>query len=147
MKETTQTRLKLYAMVFFVVFTIGFLLFVANRFEQTQRNIEQTKICLSATGWTYSTVQLFIQKNEGQWPTSWEDLDGITDPDRPSKGPFDAESIRQWVTVDFSIQPTDIIDTTPDTFVGIQPKRDLPEDALEYVHGRLIETVKRFESN
>lgn len=144
MKETTQTRLKLYGMVFFVVFTIGFLLFIANRFEQTQRNIEQTKICLSATGMTYSAVQIFVQENEGQWPSSWADLDGITDPERPYHGAFDSESMKQWVTVDFSIQSTDIFDTTPETFTGIQPNRDLPVGALEYLHGQLIETVKRF---
>lgn len=147
MKETIQTRLKIFGIVCSIVFTIGFLLFIANRFDQTARDIDQTKRCLSATGMTYSAVRIFVKENEGQWPASWEDLDGITDPERPSNGPFDAESIRQWVTIDFSIQATDILDTTPDTFFGIQPKRDLPEDALEYVHGQLIETVKRFESN
>lgn len=147
MKEITKIRLQIYGIAFCILFTIGFILYIAHRFEQTSQKIEQTKMCLSATGMIYSAVRIFVEEHVGQWPSSWEDLEGIKDPERPDNEVFDSEYCKKWVTVDFSIESTAIFDTTPKTFTGIQPRCDFPDEALEYLHSELVKTVKQFHSN
>ncbi len=56
----------------------------------------------------------YIQQNDGQWPTSWEDLRSI----RPES---DFDWVAEHVTFNFDADPRKIVSQTPDTFTAIVP--------------------------
>ena len=146
MKETISNRRIIITFVLLVAIALGLTLYFIDRFDRATQRIEENKMCLFATGMTYSIVNVYVEQHGGQWPVAWEDLDGLSDPERPYNGTFDSEFCREWVSIDFSIEATDILNSTPQSFTGIQPKCEIPEGTLDHLHGELAETIRRLPS-
>ena len=60
-----------------------------------------------------ATLQ-YIEKNKGQWPTSWDDLRTI-EPD------YDFDSVPRHLSFDFNADPRELVRQTPQTFTAIKP--------------------------
>jgi hypothetical protein len=67
-------------------------------------------------------VDRFIQQ-EQRWPNSWDDLRGVQTVDAPSmySWPEDADTIQEYVTIDFDVDVNVIASQTADDFDAIEP--------------------------
>ena len=81
-----------------------------------------------------ATVE-FIQRSEGQWPQSWDDLRGVS----PES---DFEWVAAHVTFDFNADRDELIAQTPDMFTAIVPHE--PCYVVDYEIQWLIDDLKKY---
>jgi len=62
-------------------------------------------------------TQIFVQENDGHWPTSWDDLK------THAPNHFDLDWAAERVNFDFSAEPDKLANQTWKTFTGIQPSQ------------------------
>ena len=141
MKETTKTRLKIVGIFSAIALTVFVILSVANRINRAG-DVEARS---DALGSTMHFVGLYVQQNEGKWPTSWNDLDGLADPEHPEGLPFDATLSKEWVTVDFDTSSQQILDKLPETFDAITPNGDIKDGYVDHVYSKLITALKQYD--
>lgn len=139
MKQTTKTRLMIIGIFLAVAFTLGFLLHVSKQFERVG-DIKQRSYALAST---YVAVETYIDRHDGRWPSSWDDLDGLKNPQRPQDPAFDAAFSRSWVAVDFKAKPAELLQSTPESFKAIKPYGEVMAGFVDPAYERLIQTLER----
>ena len=142
MKDTTKTRLRIWAIFAAVTLTVCVILAAANRINRSS-DLDERSLAL---GSTMHFVTVYLDANDGQWPASWEDLDGLTDPEHPEGVPFDAALAKEWVKVDFSATPSAILEKLPENFDAITPSGEIKDGYVDQVYSKLIAALKRYHA-
>ncbi len=139
MKDTTKTRLRIWGIFAAVMLTVCVILAAANRINRSS-DLDSRSLAL---GTTIHFVGVYVEANEGAWPASWDDLDGLTDPEHPEGVPFDAALAKEWVGVDFSATPGDLLAELP-AFNAITPNGEIKDGYVDQVYSKLIAILKRY---
>lgn len=84
---------------------------------------------------TCELVANFMEKNQGQWPKSWDDLCQDNS----------CITLSNSITVDFRADPKELVNIDPDNFDAIRTK------GKSYGHGpkfeKLIATIRKYHGN
>ena len=83
----------------------------------------------------YNPTITFVESNNGDWPSSWDDLAAL----QPG---IDYEWVAQHIEYDFNANPKDLAESTPETFDAIQNKSQYYDFTIEIQ--TLIDTLREF---
>ena len=86
---------------------IGAAAYIANRAELNLIAFSEASLAICG----------FIEKTDGKWPRSWDDL---VDIEIPYRGKPDVKRIKHLVEIDFNADPEVLMKQSPEEFVAIR---------------------------
>jgi hypothetical protein len=83
----------------------------------------QAEYTLHANRLVLRVVERYVSEHGGRWPTSWDDLEQVADPDERGRcsWPRDADEIRGRVHVDFGVTAAEVARQRPEVFEAVRP--------------------------
>ena len=83
----------------------------------------QAEYTLHANRLVLRVVERYVSEHGGRWPSSWDDLERVADPDErgASSWPRDADEIRGRVHVDFGVTAAEVARQRPEDFEAVRP--------------------------
>ena len=90
----------------------------------------------------FSIVEHYVESHDGQWPSSWEDLEQL-----PETGewyePMNFELAREVAEIDFDADVNELAQQSPSQFKAIRPKRPVLDYRSDPRVTSLLETIRR----
>lgn len=130
-KKSLVVRILLSVFGLLLIGIVGFGIYAVRVASIAEMNFHAMRQAVIAT-------QMFVQDNDCQWPSSWDDLKSVA----PEN--FDLDWASQNVEFNFAADPNELANQTWETFSGIVPNEPCYkayEDELEH----LINTLAKHE--
>lgn len=106
--------------------------------EWERRSHTLTQVC--------DAVAIYMDENNGHWPTSWENLATIEadPPDGICNWDNEYDTIQEMVKIDFSVDPVNLVGASWDSFNAIEPNGGVYDGFLERSYSPLIEKIDHY---